>query len=79
MCQTEEECFASRLGFRLGLTITFAILITAIICNIQVGTFQINVTYKFSKKRRGISDFYTYLAYSFHIYACFSSGQKEIC
>jgi len=36
MCQSEEECFASRLGFRLGLTITFAILFTAIICNIQM-------------------------------------------
>lgn len=38
MCQTqgEQECFASRLGFRVGLTIAFGILVTATICNIQV-------------------------------------------
>ena len=37
MCTTQsEECFATKLGFRVGISITFGILVTAIICNVQV-------------------------------------------
>ena len=39
MCTTQsEECFATKLGFRVGISITFGILVTAIICNVQVST-----------------------------------------
>ena len=37
MCQS-DDCLASKLGFRIGITFVFAILVTAIVCNIQVRT-----------------------------------------
>ena len=45
MCTSSqsEECFATKLGFRVGITIAFGILVTAIICNIQVSVYNLNL------------------------------------